>query len=254
MQIFNTLTDWQTFRQKLGSATCLGFIPTMGNLHQGHSSLIQRALIENAHTCVSIFVNPTQFNQAEDFARYPRTLDNDLSILEKLGIDSCLIPKAEEIYADNQTYSVQEHEFSTLMEGAYRPGHFKGVLTVVMKLFNLVRPTNVYFGEKDYQQYLLLKGMIKAFFLDISIHNCPTIREESGLAFSSRNNLLSTQDKVKAGRFAALFLETTDYQDTLDKLAKESIKVEYLTDFNHRRFVVVNIGGVRLIDNKSLKE
>ncbi|OEH46993.1 Pantothenate synthetase [Legionella parisiensis] len=160
----------------------------MGNLHAGHASLFLTSKKENDHTASSLFINPTQFNQAEDFKHYPRTLDADLKIMEDSGVDFCILPDEKSIYADGYNYQVHEHQLCQLMEGAHRPGHFNGVLTVVMKLLNLVKPHRAYFGEKDYQQYSLIHGMAKAFFMDTEIKACPTIREASGLAYSSRNN------------------------------------------------------------------
>ena len=157
MQIFNTLQEWRFFRNSLKQDKQLGFAPTMGNLHEGHQSLFLKSKKENDYTVTSLFVNPTQFNRSDDFTHYPRTLEEDLQLMTKAGVDFCILPKEEEIYADKYTYQIQENELCTLMEGAHRPGHFNGVLTVVMKLFQLVKPTRAYFGEKDYQQYLLIK-------------------------------------------------------------------------------------------------
>lgn len=254
MQIFQDLSNWMTHRSTFDSALNIGFVPTMGNLHKGHVSLLQKSKAENAISITSLFVNPTQFNQKEDFNTYPRTLAEDLEILENLGMDYCLLPTEEAMYKDNYRYKVEENDLSHLMEGAHRPGHFTGVLSVVLKLLNLVRPDKSYFGEKDYQQYLLIKNMAETFFLDTQIIACPTIREPSGLAYSSRNNRLSRDQRLKAEIFAGIFHQKKkNCFEIQSELEKESIQVEYILDYEDRRYGAVVIGGVRLIDNRSLK-
>jgi pantoate--beta-alanine ligase len=252
MQIFNSLTAWIEFRKTLSPQISIGFVPTMGNLHSGHLSLISASIQQNDLCVCSLFINPTQFNNPEDFKKYPKTLEQDLKLLEKAGIHYCLVPKEEEIYADHYQYQIQETEFSNILEGKYRPGHFNGVLTVVLKLLNLVQPTNAYFGEKDYQQYLLVKNMVKAFFIPSNILVYPTIREPSGLAYSSRNNRLNLQEKVLAEKFAQLFLTISSLEELKKRLSDLKILVEYLIDYENRRYISVFIGSVRLIDNKAL--
>lgn len=249
MQIFNKLSAWQTQRKTINGDVNIGFVPTMGNLHQGHISLFTKSIAENAINVASIFINPTQFNQAEDFKNYPRTLDADLAILEKSGIDYCLLPEAAEIYADNYQFQLTESNLSLQMEGALRHGHFNGVLTVVLKLLNLVKPSRTYFGEKDYQQYLLIHAMSKALFLDTEVIACPTVREPSGLACSSRNNRLTAAQKVAAEKFAAIFHQNKSTDWIIATLQQEGIEVEYVLEDEGRRFAAVVIGGVRLIDN-----
>lgn len=148
MQIFNTLEDWRAFRKNLPNDTQLGFAPTMGNLHDGHKSLFIKSKQENDYTATSLFVNPTQFNRSDDFTHYPRTLEADIQLMTDAGVNFCILPKEQEIYVDGYNYQIQENNLCTLMEGAHRPGHFNGVLTVVMKLLQLVKPTRAYFGEK----------------------------------------------------------------------------------------------------------
>ncbi len=253
MQIFNYLNEWCIFRKTLLPQASLGFVPTMGNLHRGHASLFSKSLQENDRTVASIFVNPTQFNLAEDFTHYPRTLDDDLALLEELGVDYCLLPSNEEIYADDFHYQIQENSRCQLMEGQHRPGHFNGVLTIVMKLLNLVKPRQAYFGEKDYQQFQLIRGMANAFFMPIAIIPCPTIRESSGLAYSSRNNRLTEEQREIANQFATVFHQKNQSCETLiSALRALDIGVEYLEEHDNRRFVAVKIGAIRLIDNYAL--
>jgi pantoate--beta-alanine ligase len=250
MQIFHDLPSWQAHRATLDPAFKIGFVPTMGNLHQGHVSLFQKSKKDNDISIVSIFVNPTQFNQKEDFNTYPRTLEQDLAILEGLGMNYCLLPTEEAMYTDSYRYRIEEQGLSQLMEGQHRPGHFTGVLTVVMKLLQLVKPAKIYFGEKDYQQYLLIKDMAAAFFLDTQVIACPTIREASGLAFSSRNNRLNAEQRQTADVFASIFHQHEKSCASIQaELEKENILVEYIMDYEGRRFAAVVIGGVRLIDN-----
>ncbi|WP_419419557.1 4-phosphopantoate--beta-alanine ligase [Legionella sp. D16C41] len=253
MQVFYDLNDWINFRATLKADVSLGFVPTMGNLHAGHSSLMQISRQENELTAVSIFINPTQFNRPDDYSHYPRTLEADLLLLQENHIDYCLIPTEQAIYPDNYRYKIIENDFSTIMEGTHRPGHFNGVLTVVMKLLNLVKPKHAYFGEKDYQQYCLIRDMVRAFFMPVIITLCPTIREEaSQLAFSSRNNLLTQNEKQLAKRFASIFHQDKAYDEISKQLKENHIDVEYFIEHGNRRFIAVNIGNVRLIDNYAI--
>ncbi|RUR05330.1 pantoate--beta-alanine ligase [Legionella sp. km772] len=252
MQIFNTLEDWRTFRKSLSPSKQIGFAPTMGNLHEGHKSLFVKSKQENDYTASSLFVNPTQFNRSDDFTHYPRTLDTDLQLMTQAGVDFCLLPQQEEIYSDGYNYQIQENNLCMLMEGTHRPGHFNGVLTVVMKLLQLVKPNRAYFGEKDYQQYLLIKGMVEAFFMDIEIIPCPTIRELSGLAYSSRNNRLTKEQKILAEEFAQIFHQNKPCAMIIETLQEKGIGVEYIEEHRNRRFAAVIIGDIRLIDNYAL--
>lgn len=252
MKIFKSLNEWRTFRHQLPSSQSIGFVPTMGNLHKGHLSLYTKSQQENDITVASIFINPTQFNQIDDFNHYPRTLEEDLNLLTLAKVDYCLLPENEAIYADGYHYQLQENNYSLQMEGQHRPGHFNGVLTIVMKLLHLVKPNKAYFGEKDYQQLQLIREMVAAFFIDTDIVSCPTIREISGLACSSRNARLTDQQRKIADQFAQIFHMTTlPTNKILIKLKELDIKVEYLEEHKRRRFVAVNIGNVRLIDNYS---
>lgn len=249
MKIFNTLDSWMTYRNALPTNISIGFAPTMGNLHKGHVSLFKASAQENDYTASSLFVNPTQFNNADDFRHYPRTLDDDLQIMTDAGVDFCIVPQEQQMYPDEYRYQIQEQTLCTLMEGAHRPGHFNGVLTIVMKLLHLVRPTRAYFGEKDYQQYLLIKGMADAFFMNIEMKACPTIREPSGLAYSSRNNRLTQEQKKLAEEFAQIFHHNQSCSLIIDALTRKGIRVDYVEEYENRRFAAVFIGDIRLIDN-----
>lgn len=250
MHIFHNLNEWISFRRSLSSELTIGFAPTMGNLHAGHASLFLASQKENHVTVSSVFVNPTQFNQPDDFKHYPRTLEDDLQIMAEAGIDFCILPEEQTMYEDGYAYQVSEKQLAQLMEGAQRPGHFNGVLTVVMKLLNLVRPDRAYFGEKDYQQYLLIKGMAKAFFMDVDIKVCPTVREPGGLAYSSRNNRLSHEGKIQAEEFAVIVQQRNkSCQQITSELTQKGIVVEYVEEHQGRRYAAVRIGDIRLIDN-----
>lgn len=252
MQLFHNLNEWIEFRNTLSAEKTIGFAPTMGNLHAGHASLFAASQKENTHTVSSLFINPTQFNNPDDFALYPRTLDADLELMHNQGVDFCILPTKEDMYADEYNYQMHEHKLCQLMEGRHRPGHFNGVLTIVLKLLNLTRPTRAYFGEKDYQQFLLIQGMAKALFMNVEIKSCPTIREDSGLAYSSRNNRLNAQQKALAEEFARLFHQTKSCVQIANELESKGISVEYIEEHDGRRFAAVYIGDVRLIDNYSL--
>ncbi|MCX7978143.1 MAG: pantoate--beta-alanine ligase [Bdellovibrionaceae bacterium] len=232
----------------------MGFVPTMGALHQGHASLLKKSRAENAVSVLSIFVNPTQFNDKNDLEKYPRTLDRDLELASQCGVDVVFLPTFEAMYPDNYRYVVTERELSQMLCGAHRPGHFDGVLSVVMKLLNIVRPTRAYFGEKDYQQLRLIEGMVKAFFMDVEIVPVPTVREEDGLAMSSRNLRLSPELRQKA----PLLHKTLRTAESSDKakqiLEANGFKVDYICDLEGRRFAAAFLGDVRLIDNLSLAE
>ncbi|KGP62644.1 pantothenate synthetase [Legionella norrlandica] len=249
MHVFNNLNEWINFRKTLSPDLSLGFVPTMGNLHAGHASLFLTSSKENDYTISTLFVNPTQFNNPDDFTHYPRTLDADLKLMVQSGVNFCILPNEQEIYTDGYRYQIQENQLCQMMEGKHRPGHFNGVLTIVMKLFNLTKPTRAYFGEKDYQQFLLIRGMVKALFMNIEIKSCPTIREKSGLACSSRNNRLTPDQKKIADEFAKIFHQNKSCVMITRELEALGITVEYIEEFQGRRFAAVQIGDIRLIDN-----
>jgi pantoate--beta-alanine ligase len=227
----------------------VGFVPTMGALHQGHRALLDRARSENEIVVLSIFVNPTQFNDTKDFEKYPKTLTADLEIAAASKIDLVFLPNSIQMYPDQYQYKVLENNLSQKFCGAFRPGHFEGMLTVVMKLFNIVRPTSAYFGEKDFQQLLLVKKMTEAFFMPINIIPVKTVRAENGLALSSRNSRLTDEGLIRAGQLNLILRSENDLRKIKYHLAKLGFEVEYVQDLENRRLAAVWIDGVRLIDN-----
>ncbi len=250
MQVIERLSDWQVLRQQITDESSVGFIPTMGNLHKGHGQLIEQSIRENDHTIVSIFVNDKQFNDPSDFANYPRTINEDIRFLQQIGVDYCLMPSADELYADGYLFQVVSQAEQNRCEDQYRPGHFTGVLTVVMKLLQLVRPQRAYFGEKDYQQLRLIGSMVKAFFMPVQIIGVATLREKDGLPFSSRNKRLSVQGRQKASEFAAVFAKQTSLDEIKARLQSYKIQIEYIEEIDNRRLIAVIIDGIRLIDNR----
>ena len=271
-----TLIDYIERQREMGKK--IGFAPTMGALHQGHLSLYKAAKKENDEVISSIFVNPTQFNNPDDFQKYPKTLEIDLELLEKAEIDAVYIPNVEEMYPDG--LNSKKYDFDGLeneMEGKYRPGHFDGVGTIVEELFRQVQPHNAYFGEKDYQQLAIIKKMIEKTKLPVKIHGVPTLREEDGLAMSSRNVRLTetqrkeatiiyeTLEKVKEW-FKVISLEEIKQRVT-DIFRNSNFELEYFViadeetlkeanaideDKEYRAFIVAYADDVRLIDNMHL--
>lgn len=247
--VLRTIEEWMNFRSRKVVGKSLGFVPTMGGLHEGHSSLVRRSLAENELTAVSIFLNRTQFNNAADYESYPANFEQDLALLEDLGANAVFAPEHAAMYPDLYRYKVSESYDSLSMEGTQRPGHFDGVLTVVMKLLNLSGATRAYFGEKDFQQLRLVKGMVKAFFVPIEIVACETARAGDGLALSSRNRRLSASARLKAAVFPRILCEASSPEEAIRKLAAAGFVVEYVVDESGRRFGAVILEGVRLIDN-----
>lgn len=227
----------------------IGFVPTMGALHDGHASLLTRARGENENLVLSIFVNPTQFNNPDDLKSYPKTWDQDLALAQRLGVNVIFYPQFTDMYPDNYLYKISESSFSNELDGTHRPGHFDGVLTIVHKLFNLVQPQRAYFGEKDYQQLKLIEGMVKAFFMPITIVPVPTLREDSGLAMSSRNLLLTEENKAKAPLIYKTITTAKSSDEAHRILSDAGFKVDYVIDREGRRYVAAFAGNVRLIDN-----
>lgn len=248
MNIVSNLLEWQNIRKKLNNQS-VGFVPTMGNLHDGHVSLCQRAKNENDITVVSIFINHTQFNNQSDFDLYPRTIEADQTLLKKQNIDYLILPTAAEIYPDDYEIMLSEKNISNLLEGEYRPGHFDGMLTIVLKLLNLVQPTRSYFGEKDYQQLLLIKKMVSALFLSTEIIACPTLRAADGLALSSRNSRLTPLQREHAVHFPTLLSSKLDVAEITEKLTELGFKVDYIVEKWQRRLGAVWLDNIRLIDN-----
>lgn len=254
---------------------CIGFVPTMGALHEGHVSLIRAARRDCASVVVSIFVNPTQFGPGEDLTKYPRPLEEDLRTCREAGTDLVFAPTASEMYRPNAVTTVRVGKLSEPLCGAFRPGHFEGVATVVAKLFNIVMPGRAYFGEKDYQQLVVIRQMVRDLDLPIEIVGCPTVREAGGLAMSSRNRYLSVEQRhqalslyqaltearqaVTAGtrdvavlcdmirrRILAAGDARMDYVSIVDAASLEALQT---VDRPARMCVAVRIGDCRLIDN-----
>lgn len=252
MKIVESVAELIELRRARGPFTT-GFVPTMGALHDGHLSLIARAGADNDQAWASIFVNPAQFNESADLASYPRPRDEDLAKLQAAGCDLAFLPRAQDLYPDGYHYRVIENDLSRRFCGAGRPGHFDGVLTVVLKLLMLVRPERAYFGEKDFQQFRLVEGMARAFFLDTEIVPCALLREPDGLAMSSRNRLLTRPERERAPAFHRLLAESVAGGRSADEassaLARAGFEVEYVADHDGRRLAAVRLGQVRLIDN-----
>ncbi|MBE7539183.1 MAG: pantoate--beta-alanine ligase [Opitutaceae bacterium] len=252
MRVHLSLKEWRAVRDGADYAgRSLGFVPTMGALHAGHRSLAARARAENDRVVLSIFVNPTQFNDPSDLAKYPRTLEADLALAAGL-VDDVIVPPVAELYPDGYTYRVTEDRMSRELEGAYRPGHFDGVLTVVLKLLNTVQATRAYFGEKDWQQLRLVEGMARALLLGVEIVPCPTVRDPDGLALSSRNRRLSHPARMRAAQFPAILREADSAAGAVAALEAAGFGVDYVEDREGMRLGAVRIENVRLIDNVRL--
>jgi pantoate--beta-alanine ligase len=221
----------------------------MGALHDGHFSLIRRAREDNDRVVVSIFVNPTQYDDPDDLARYPRSLEKDLVASDDAGADLVFHPEADAIYHDDYRYRVTERDLSRILEGAHREGHFDGVLTVVLKLFSIIPADRAYFGEKDWQQLELVRGMTKALFLPVEIIACPTVREPDGLAMSSRNSLLTTDERSLAPEFHRILASRIPLADMSRRLVEIGFAVDYVERRADRILGAVRLGKVRLIDN-----
>ena len=249
MKVINQITDWRKLRSTPGfSGRTVGFVPTMGALHAGHRALLQRARNENDVVVLSIFVNPTQFNDPADLKKYPRTLEADLALSEGL-VDYVLAPANEDLYPDAYHYRVTENDLSLHWEGEHRPGHFDGVLTVVLKLLNLVQANRAYFGEKDWQQLQLVRGMAQAFFIPTEIVPCATERAEDGLALSSRNARLSPAGRAQAALFPRILRTASTAEAAVPLLRTAGFDVDYVADHQNVRLGAVRLEGVRLIDN-----
>lgn len=199
MIVFNTTKGLEDALEEVRAAgKKIGLVPTMGALHEGHASLVKRSVADNDVTVVSVFVNPTQFNDKNDLKNYPRTLEADCTLLSSLGADYVFAPSVEEVYPEPDTRSFSYPPIDTVMEGARRPGHFNGVCQIVSKLFYMVRPDRAYFGEKDFQQIAVVRAMVNDLKIPVELCPCPIVREESGLALSSRNSLLTDTEKRTA--------------------------------------------------------
>jgi pantoate--beta-alanine ligase len=276
MKTFSTIPETKAFlnTQRMQNLT-VGFVPTMGALHQGHISLIERAKKENGLCACSIFVNPIQFNNPEDFKRYPIRTEKDITMLKEAGCDMLFYPGMDEMYPAPVTFKYDFGELENVMEGAFRPGHFNGVAIVVKRLFEIIEPDNAYFGEKDYQQLQIIKSLVQKENIPVTIVPCPIIRDVDGLALSSRNALLSAHEREVAPKIAAILSECSPLARTMSVQEVKSyvqskiaaipeFKLDYVeiadaatlrpvNDWNEsdhiRAFIAVYLDKVRLIDN-----
>ncbi|WP_187930057.1 pantoate--beta-alanine ligase [Helicobacter pylori] len=273
MWVLETIAALREYRKSLEES--VGFVPTMGALHKGHQSLIERSLKENPHTIVSVFVNPTQFGANEDFSAYPRPLEKDLALCEGLGVNAVFVPKIGEMYpyeAEQRLKLYAPTFLSRSLEGAMRKGHFDGVVQIVLKLFHLINPTRAYFGKKDAQQLLIVQHLVKDLLLDIEIAPCEIARDSDHLALSSRNVYLSATERKQA---LAIPKALENIQQAIDKGEKaceklkklgleilENLEVDYLECCNHKLeplktiepantliLVAARAGKTRLLDN-----
>ena len=237
MQVIDTILNLQDFLSgERAKGKTIGLVPTMGALHEGHASLVRRSVSENDITVVSIFLNPTQFNDPKDLERYPRTLESDCAILEKCNAQVAFVPSVKEIYPEPDTRHFSYPPTDSVMEGERRPGHFNRVCQIVSKLFSITDPDRAYFGEKDYQQIAVIRRMAEDLNFRVNIVPCPVIREEDGLAMSSRNTLLSPDEKKIATNIYRVLLESKDLglnvRDTQDWVINhineiDGLEVEY---------------------------
>ena len=281
MKVIHTIKDLQAELSVLkAQGKKVGLVPTMGALHAGHASLVKRSVNENEVTVVSVFVNPTQFNDKNDLVKYPRTLDADCKLLEACGATYAFAPSVEEMYPEPDTRQFSYAPLDTVMEGAFRPGHFNGVCQIVSKLFEAVKPHRAYFGEKDFQQLAIIREMVRQMQFDLEIVGCPIVREEDGLALISRNARLSAEERENALKISQTlfksrtFAATHTVGETL-KFVEDAIaavpglRLEYfeivdgntlqkVDNWNQTSYVVgcitVFCGDVRLIDNIKYKE
>ncbi len=270
MKIFSKIDDFKSYKKNLKGS--IGFIPTMGALHKGHLSLIKRSVKENDFTFVSIFVNPAQFLKGEDLDKYPRKIEADIKICELAGVDALLLPEEQEIYSKTEPNLTAPSQKSYILEGYERPSHFDGVLRVVLKLLNITEPDNAYFGKKDAQQLYLIQNMVKTLFLDINIVPCEIVREEDGLALSSRNVYLNEKERKEALKLSKslkiaseeIIKGERNSKKIKEKMFKvlEGLDTDYIEivdrEFNPLKEVVLHesiilvaakVGTTRLIDN-----
>jgi pantoate--beta-alanine ligase len=249
MQVVGLISEIRALRQQLSGT--VGFVPTMGYLHKGHLALVKQARIENSHVIVSIYVNPTQFSPGEDFGAYPRELNRDLELLREEGADIVFVPSDNEMYPPEFYTWVDVEKITERLEGASRPGHFRGVATVVAKLFNIVQPSRAYFGQKDAQQVVVIKRMVSDLNLGIDIVVVPTVREEDGLAMSSRNIYLNPRERQAATiLFKALDLARQlrrNGENDANKLRKQITSLI-------KKEPLAQIGYVSIADTETLEE
>jgi len=250
MRLVHTIAEMKKIvNDILKSGKSIGFVPTMGYLHKGHLSLVEAARKENDVVVVSIFVNPTQFGPNEDYSRYPRDLERDLRLLEPIGVDYVFNPSVEEMYPAMYSTYVEEVELSKYLCGASRPGHFRGVCTVVTKLFNIVKPTKAYFGQKDAQQFRVLKRMVRDLNMDVEMIEMPIVREEDGLAMSSRNVYLNPEERKEATRLYKSLLKAKELIESGERDVQK-IKSEMLKILDHP---LLKVDYVEVVDEETLR-
>lgn len=281
MKLIHTIKDLQAELAVLkGQGKRVGLVPTMGALHEGHASLVERSIRENEVTVVSVFVNPTQFNDTNDLEKYPRTLEADCCLLEQCGASFVFAPSVQEMYPNPDMRHFSYPPLDTVMEGAFRPGHFNGVCQIVSKLFEAVTPDRAYFGEKDFQQLAIIREMVRQMKYTLEVVGCPIVREKDGLALSSRNKRLSDQEREKALNISQTLFKSRNFaaahtvsetkkmvEDAID--AAPGLQLEYfeivdgnslqeITNWEDTSYAVgcitVFCGEVRLIDNIKYKE
>jgi len=226
----------------------IGFVPTMGALHKGHLSLVKKSSSENDITVVSIFVNPTQFDDPKDFDRYPREVEHDLDLLKQVDVDYIFLPSGTEIYPEKDEHHYELGEISLKMEGAFRPGHFNGVASVVKRLFEIVLPKRAYFGLKDFQQFRIIQNLNTNFNLGVDVIGCETIRDEDGLAFSSRNKLLSKEDRELAIHLSKTLRLMSENSTSMSHSELENLGKQYLTNYPE-----IEIEYVKVVDPESFE-
>ncbi|MBQ8192003.1 MAG: pantoate--beta-alanine ligase [Bacteroidaceae bacterium] len=276
MKIIHTIKELQAeVSAQKNAGKRVGLVPTMGALHAGHASLVERSVAENDVTVVSIFVNPTQFNDKNDLVKYPRTLEADCQLLQSVGASIAFAPSVEEVYPEPDTRSFSYAPLDTVMEGAFRPGHFNGVCQIVSKLFDMVQPHRAYFGEKDFQQLAIIREMVRQMQYPLEIIGCPIVREADGLAMSSRNTRLSADERTTALNISRTLFESQEFakSHTLAETkafveeeiaATDGLRLEYYEVVDDRTLqtvrewdeaegivgcITVFCGEVRLIDN-----
>ena len=276
MKIIHTIKELQAeISAQKNAGKRVGLVPTMGALHAGHASLVERSVAENDVTVVSIFVNPTQFNDKNDLVKYPRTLEADCQLLQSVGASIAFAPSVEEVYPEPDTRSFSYAPLDTVMEGAFRPGHFNGVCQIVSKLFDMVQPHRAYFGDKDFQQLAIIREMVRQMQYPLKIIGCPIVREADGLAMSSRNTRLSADERTTALNISRTLFESQEFakSHTLAETkafveesiaATDGLRLEYYEVVDDRTLqtvrewdeaegivgcITVFCGEVRLIDN-----
>lgn len=231
MKIINTIKDLKhTLLNCKNEVKKIGLVPTMGALHKGHESLVKKCVSDNDISVVSVFVNPTQFNNLDDLDTYPRTFESDVHLLEKNGVDFVFVPSIEEMYPEKDTRIFDYAPLDTVMEGKYRPGHFNGVCQVVSKLFSYVEPDNAYFGEKDFQQLAIIRRMAQHLFPNLTIIGCPIIREIDNLALSSRNMRLSLEQRTTSLTISKALFDSLDFSKTNDLGATHKFVVDIINN------------------------